>query len=516
MKLKRLLSLILAMLIMAAPLQSLAFVKETEIYLCDGFGEYETYTHQLREYSISDSTAVKIIESGKKNKALLLLENSAVSISRNTQKEFSGQFVYSLELKGENKPVSADIGLLNGANKYSFLKILNNAITMNDGKKSKSLRLSSGCTLSMIIDNSLGYISVFVNDGCVIDKWKIAEKNTAYTGIYLSKESGSGSLIIDSISVYEGNKISSKIKDTAYSPTKGIDMIMDQYPNNNTFFDSDYIVTASKKYLDATLGATGEKNSYVGERLDYKNTEKGDRIILRKEDDDTVYNHVYLNMGTTMASELYPETYYYKNYSLEGNFCITTAAMSGPIMFLADKTVSPVKELSLVSFTTGGNIRVSGVGNVAKVVPNNWNHIAIYINLEKHTGDLFLNGELVAENFAISNTIKNLSLVRTSINGGKGELQLRKWVFKGLKHPMEKQETGGKIVPVVRSESQFPDDSVVKEYLADKIVLHGDGDIIYKERGVYVPPLSLLIWFMIMKTRNFMFHLKILKKLSDV
>lgn len=479
MKSRRLISLMLVFMMIVAPSEAFAAEKSKKVYLCEGFGRYETYSHEIDGYSVSDSASVKITDMGKRNKALLLQGSSPVTISKNLEDELNGKFVYSIQLKRDAKSISASIGLIAGKSKYELVKINKNSLVMKDGKVSKKLNSIMGAKLSLVVDSNAGIVSIYVNDGCVIDEWKMSATASSYDGIYLTKEGESGNIYIDSIAVYSGDELLRQVEDTEYSPAKAVDMYLDQYPNNYTFFDSDYIVTAGVKYLDATLSKTGNNNTITAEKFDYKNTEKGNRIIFHKEDDDSTYNQTILNMGTTMYSELYPETYYYRHYFIEGDFCMSTSTMGGHLLFLRDTSAPTARELSVITYTDGGNIRITGIGNVAKIEPGKWHHIAMYVDLDNHKGDLFLDGNMVTD-FSFSDIIKNISIARLSVTSGKGDLQIKNWKFTGLKYPVEKQEADGKITPVIKRQSQFPSDVPVKEYLRDKTVLHGDGDIIYK------------------------------------
>lgn len=462
-----------AMIISSAPI--FAAEDTSSIYFCDGFGSYKTFATSLDGYTISDSSSAKIIDNGNRNKALLLNGEKTVTVSRKLSSDITGKFVYQIEFLETDGVINAIIGVSKGTSKYELLKIKNNVITMSDGKTSKSL----GSSLSLEVDNDAGLISVYSDNKCVIDEWKMSSKSSSYDSVYFTKQADSGDICIDSMAVYDGDKKAAPIKDMSYSSEKNIDMYMDQYPNNYTFFDSNFIVTAGTKYLDTTLSAKGTGNTVTAQKFDYKNVDKGDCIIFHKEADDSTYNDVLMNMGATMRSDLYPEKYYYRHYSIEGDFKVTSG-ITGHLLFFRDTSVSPAQETSVVTYS-GGKINYAGKGTIASFEPNTWNHIAMYIDLDNHIVNIFLNDKLIASDFTFSDTISNISVARVSVYRGSGDLTIKNWRFKGLKEPMKKEVKDGVITPVVTRPSQFPDDSSVKDYLADKVVFHSDGNLIYKD-----------------------------------
>lgn len=442
---------------------------------CDGFGKYATFSTELDGYKISDLSSAKIVDNGSKNKALCLSGEKTVSVVKSLSSNLSGKFVYQIEFWRKDSPISASIGVTNGTNKYELLKIRNNVITMSDGKTSKSL----GTVLSVAVDNDAGLVSVYSGNECVIDKWNLTSKSSSYDGVYFTKQAESGDIYIDSLALYSGAKKAAKVSENTYSSQKDIDMYLDQYPNNFTFFDSNFINTAGKRYVDTSLSSKGEGNSVTAQKLDYQNVNKGNLIIFHKEADDSTYNEAIMNMGTTMRSDLYPETYYYRHYSIEGDFKVTPGIV-GHLLFFRDTSVSPAAESSVMTYS-GGNINYSGKGTVATVETDTWNHIEMYIDLDNHLINVFLNGKLIVSDFSFSETISNISVVRLSVYRGSGDLTIKDWRFKGLKEPMKKEVINGAVTPVVSRPSQFPDDSAVREYLSDKIVFHADGNIIYKD-----------------------------------
>ncbi len=478
MKIIRKLSIMLAFVMFVLPINVQAAKSDTKVYCSDGFGSYKTYEHTPEGYDISNANQAKIVPIGKNNKALMLYGDNSVTVTRKLSEKVSGKLVLSAKILSDYAPISCEIGFVNGRSQYKALNVEKNTIVMSDNKTASLPDTAQGAEITVVSDNDAGIVSIYVNGRCAVEEWKQSSKNSQYDGFYITHKAGSGVMYIDDVNFYGGTKADSRIAEKSYNPENAVDMYVDQYPNNFVFFDSNYIVTASKAYLDTSLSTKGATNEIVAEKLDYKNVNKGSKIIFRKNDEDTTYNEAIMNMGTTLKSDLYPDRYYYRNYSLEGDFYMTSTAMGGQIMYLRDTSQSPAQEASVVSYNNG-ILSAGGKSIKTGLEVNRWYHIAIYVSFDTRLADVYLDGELIGSDIKLASNIQNISIARTSITAGKGELQIKDWIFTGLKAPMVKEKADGKETPVVTRPSQFPDDTEVKKYLNGKIVFHGDGNIIY-------------------------------------
>ena len=80
-----------------------------------------------------------------------------------------------------------------------------------------------------------------------------------------------------------------------------------------SFFKSDYITHRYVGYPNTTLYP--KSNEIECEKFDYKNPEKGDRIILKKTTDEDCYIDVSAKIFST-----YRSTKVYKNFKIAGEF----------------------------------------------------------------------------------------------------------------------------------------------------------------------------------------------------
>lgn len=262
---------------------------------------------------------------------------------------------------------------------------------------------------------------------------------------------------------------------------------IDHQPNDFTYFHSKRIMSSSRDYEFAKLSATSG-NSYTIEPADKKNQYKGDRLILtRSSGIEMPSSYVKIDMPTyNVITDYIPKDREFRYFLIEGKFHITSADMGGEIISLYDEEwTDSIGKHAVVNLIDGKLV----IGDKSRTLSikdeegnDKWYHLRMIFNLDNETYDAILDGELICQNGEIYPEIQKLSKVSTVLNQGNGELQIREMEVTGLaKEPTLKapQTVGEKYDFNITKTSQFIDDNLTRTYLADKVVFHGDGSLIY-------------------------------------
>ncbi len=475
-------SVFAAILLMIANIGAAHAEENPKIYLNDGFGQYNTNIHEPEGYAVTSQDGLQIKEISAKNKVLYFDANDTTAVSKTfTTPIQDNSFVISAQITSYDKLPSMGVILLNGTTEYKIFEIQNGKITLNDGKYARCLRTKKTVRIDAVIDNKFGRIMLYGDGREKIAEWKMAQKGPKYTSIKLQQLSSEVPFALDSIVVYSGEKPDSDIADSSYNPRKGTSFFINQDASDHTYFNSKYI-SNSLSYPATTLVAkTG--NSILAEALiNWKNPDKGHRIIMTKNNDDTTYTDVYFDVALTERGRWMPNSKKaYKYYMLNGDLMITDQGLGGSVMMLRDTTSGTNADFTL-KMQKGALYSHDNKPLTGKFEVNRSYHLECYVNLAQHVYDVYVDGELVGQELVIPASINKLSLYRTTLDNGKGSWIIGDWEFRGMEKPYKRElNENGDYVPVVTNTSQFPDNNVIKEYLKDKIVFHGDGQVLYKD-----------------------------------
>lgn len=460
----------------------LVFAKEPDVYFYDCFNQYPTNAHALDGYTISNSQAAVISEEEAGNK-ILLLKNGLTSIKYDFENAVKDEFTASFTVYEKSGGIDLDFGMTNGDKSISFIKINGNMLETLEGQQITHEYTPGGKTVyAFSTNNKTGRTSFYINGECVLKNIEQSNKTDAYKGWYLSKNGCESELGIDDISFCSGTKVytaesmrSFNTQGSAvYNTQKLTDLYIDQDPSDYTYFHSKHIVNAPTSYLNTKFYDKGV-NKYTVEPFDYKNPDKGDRIILTRYST----SDVYFDTDIRNRAEFLPSGYKYSYYVLDGYIAIDNKTVGGEVMMLRDDTSGTSQDF-MINMTEGRIISHDGKALSEQLILNKEYHLQVYFDFETHTYDVYIDGELVGDNLTIPSTVTKLCKFRARVYKGSGSMILRNWEFTGLvKKPVRSKDANGKPYTTVEHCSQFPDDSVVEEYLNDKIVFHGDAKCYY-------------------------------------
>lgn len=405
----------------------------------------------------------RVVELSSKNKALEILGEGAEMSMPLTDTE--DKYSFGMELMSESK-MNAEINLYIGNTKVELIKIAGNNVKTAEGKQvSSGLTNGMFCGVQVSINRKTGRYSLYINGKLVLCDWKLS-RNGAFTKVVFKKSNDMPETIVaDNLFVINSTELQRNIPKEIFS-SKGEEFInFTDDLGDLTFFSSDY-AGQDKKYLNATF--INKTNEIVCEKYDYKNPDKGDRIILKKFTSDDVYFDMAAKIPTGYISDRR-----YKYFKLTGDFMADITGSADISLFMLRDTETTGSQINMYPITiSNGDISING-GAVVKGVAKGkkWFNLTLYLDMNKQTFDVLIDGETVAENLAVKAELKVLNMTRISINSGeaKGELQMRHVEVTGLDKPYEGEE--------IRT-SMFEGDAGIEEDMKSRVAFNYYGKTI--------------------------------------
>ncbi|MBP3361648.1 MAG: discoidin domain-containing protein [Clostridia bacterium] len=426
--------------------------------------------------SVTGAPFSRVIKEDDGNKAFMVDGtggNAVVTMKYTTAEK---KYIVSFDLKGENT-VNGQIGLKSGSTVTGILKVTDGRLITSKGEKIAFLSKKGYSGIALVINKKRGIYSVYLDNKLVLENRSLPS-NAAFDALQLNfNMTAEDKLYLDNMYIYPGTDV---IKDIERSDSSGYNAsgvefvpITDDL-GDYTFFDSNWIIenVNPKAFQNATLNE--KTNEIIAEKFDYKNPEKGDSIILKKSTSDDCY----IDISTTISNS-FKTGKKYKYFLIGGDFtCDFNGGVGGYIMLRDSKSTSKQQNYNCVTFENTGNLTVSGGGAAAGVCRDgNTFNVKVFVNLENHTLDFYVDGKLIKKDAAIGSSFNDLSLVRFMYRAGEGngELQVKNAFVKGLDKPM----ADGAEQPT----SMFSGDFELYEYMADKIAFHAYGEL-YMAEGV--------------------------------
>lgn len=225
-----------------------------------------------------------------------------------------------------------------------------------------------------------------------------------------------------------------------------------------SFFNSNYIChNMGVRYPNTSFSL--KTNTVECEKFDYKNPNKGDRIILKKQTNDDCYMDI-----TAEIFKGYKSNRKYMHFKLSGNFMCSFKGESKCCLFqLIDTEITGVQTNEYpITVNSDGSLTLIENKVIHNIAKNGiWFNVSMYVNMKERTVTILVNDELACRNVPLQSGIRNLNMARVMCCEGSftGEMQCRNMEFTGLDKPYEGKEI---------KTSMFGDDSELIKYLSDK------------------------------------------------
>lgn len=448
---------------------------EEEYKLNLTFNNLATNAVSVDGLTVSGGTAA-VVDVGSSNKALLLKESaSGTAVFACGVSTVGKSAVFSVDIKGDGRPTSVNIGAATAENAAEssdckLFVIENNAVKTPDGKRIGSVSPNDFTTLSVVVKKEK-VCDYYINYKKVLSDWNLPKSSAG--GFLVIRQPAGTAAFVDNIRAYYGSKVDEKMAKAAYSDTR-VDIIgQDDYAGDYTFFDNRYCYTSgAPKYVGFTANA--KSNEIQCTRLrDYQSQDRTDYIYMKRL---SAADDCFFDLGVTVDNFTNKPDMKYKYFKFEGDFMSNEPQETQLPLIRDNKTTSSQINAVPCSITEDGGLKfLNGkvVSNAAK--PGQWFHLLLFVNLENHSYDAYLNGNQVVSGVALNENLKQINLVRVCLNYGTGkigDLYVDNFNFTGLEKP---------IVNGVETKTRvFPTDDTVEEFLADKIGMHAYGNTLFK------------------------------------
>ncbi len=428
-----------------------------------------TNTVEIDSVNIDGGTA-KISEAGMQNKALLSEKTqSVITISKALDGDVENEFVFSVKFKPENSDlVNMKIGMASGSTFVPILYVNSNQIETSQGKRIGNIGGTSFTELTVMVNRRAEVCSVYVDKKLKLEGWRVSGLSGDFDSMHIYKSSLSGGVYIDDIVVYNGTDVNFSLPNERYSTDVTDDIYVEQDAGDFTYFHSHAMYSQAMAYYN--LKTYPKTNSIECERLDYKNINKGESIIFTKTTSDDCYVDITLNKMKNYDSS---RTYSY--FYIASDIMCEDPDMQAQVFLLRDTKTSSSQINSIPANIKGSSIVTEDGKTITNaVIPGQWFRYELFVNLETHMADIYINGEAAALNVPLEEKMQTLNMVRFSVSGNSapGVIKLKNFEVTGIVNP----PSNG----TYEKTSIFPDDTPIEEYLEDKISFHHFSGIMYK------------------------------------
>lgn len=470
---KRTLNVFLA-LVMVVHLLPAAAGASNQILLNEVFDDYAT--NALPGKLTIMGGQVKVVETGALNKALLIKKNSTETTVRANIGNLPEKYIFSVDMRYSGKPLSMSIGMNSSATATSqdnnFITITNGRIFTHDNKVVGYLSEGKNYTLTFRISSGQ-IVDMLINDSEVLYRWKLAKKIESGAVSIKKSVSEENELYVDNMRLYEGHELLDNFPEKEYNHSIDDSLNPGNTFGDYTFFNNHFCYTGPNKTSYPNFTAVPKTNEIVCHRLiDYTNPNREDYIYLNQTDTS---NDCYFDINCRISDYTTAANRKYSYYIIEGDFKKDILGSTDQ-MFLLRDTASGNSQINVVPATVqpDGSLKFTNGKTVSGVVKKGvWYNYKMAVNLEKSVVDVYVNDELAGADIPINTSLKQINMLRCSLtaNGQKSDLYVDNFSVTGLVKPYSHTEFYHTDV--------MSDESVEREFLEDKIAMHGYGKQMY-------------------------------------
>ena len=468
----------------------------------------------------SEGEKARVLNSAYGGRVLQVIKGAKTTVTVPLKTDEQKYYI-DFKIGAENK-ANANISVANNGTVCNILKIEDNEIKTKEGKVISGVTANAeienntfygGLTqISIAVNLKSGTYSAYVNRRLCVDDWKISGAVKPDSFIIEKQEDSENDLYIDDIALYEGGFPwkSQSVKKGSYAQSAvSNDENGEEFFSftddigDFTFFHSTW--AGQTKYAN-NVKMYPKTNEITSEEFDYKNPNKGDKLIFRKKTADDAYIDVNLNIFKGYKSKKQ-----YKYFKISGEFSADfDSDPTAQIFMLRDKTssASVINEYP-VKIESGRKVTISGTQGFANAAANGaCFKVTMYLNLNDGTNTVFFgtgngwtynNYRMVAKNVRLTNKIKNLNVVRIACGSGafSGELKCRNVEITGFDKPFVVNEND--VTEVNTSMFEFDkniaddlDGKILFDYLSNTAFSNGkkyklEQKGIYQDGEFYIP-----------------------------
>jgi len=346
-------------------------------------------------------------------------------------------------------------------------------------KFGQHLNLSKACEILLTV-------AQYKSDGQLLKvktEYRTLESGINDVSICFDVEKSYGSTV--KMFVWEADTLETLCDVSVFKPEVEIVSINeDDSKGDYCFFDNRYCYTSGNpKYNNIELAP--KTNEIICTRLiDYQSPDRTDYIYMNRTDEA---NDCFFNINPKVGAGTNHPDKRYRYYKFEGDFKCERVGNRIQLPLLRDSktTSSSINSYPCIVNRKGGMEFADGTVINDVFRQGEWVHYLLFIDLDMHYCDAYINGKLVASGIPINSSMQQLNLVRVMLDyGTTGDLYIDNFNFTGLDKPI--------VNGIETKTSVFSANDKVQEFLEDKIAMHAYGHNLYKygvktelEKGIY-------------------------------
>ncbi|MBO5742752.1 MAG: discoidin domain-containing protein [Clostridia bacterium] len=372
-----------------------ALAKANELLVSESFNGIVTGTAPEGNIVTSGRAIVVVTKEGKEKGLELSKYGSETTIYMETAPKGNIVSLY-MDLKYTNGWSKTEFSIQNGAGKQYVLATIadDGALTVAGGKRVATFPKGIDSSIQIVYDMTTKRATIYVGKNCVMNnRYLASDAHTDIVGFGV-KVVGSPdkSLILDNLAAFDG-----------YAPVKSSNIPKAAYLE-------DAVEIAEPDSGALTAGEYVGDAVYISRSFDEEGIPPYDTFtvggIAAVSIEKSIFNeNKYLQIKKTEQKESYlsfsgnPDGNY---MVLEVDLSTDTSIPAGRLLQTRDDRHSQMFT-SYLSMTTDGSIKLFNSGDViGKIEPMKWTHLGVTFDKKQHTFDVYINGELVADDAKIA------------------------------------------------------------------------------------------------------------------
>ena len=423
-------------------------------------------------------------ERGAKNKYLTLSNGTltlekAISVSEK-------DVVFGMDVM----PVSGNLNMSLSAKDINniateILTISSGSIMTPDERSVYTLPQDEFTQIRVHYDRYYSLCSIYIKKNnlwkCILSKAKIKIDGVPVSFI-ISKKDNNSKVCLDNIVVHNGDNVSVEPDSVAYSEA-GEDFIdINDDVGGHLFFASNQTNTGKNdkalpkslpNYAFVSTGDDAATTTNTAETPYWDDFTKKDQktyIKLTKNCSQSIH----LTVNTNKKQAFYNSTKRESYYIFEADFMRENLAVPVRIPFVRDASTGTNKDCNILTSQPDGSILATdGKAAYGVFQSGKWVNLKVAIDLEAHTADVYVNDKLTLEKIILPASIQDITMFRVIMNSGngKGDITFDNMHIYGMEKPYDINGDNRTTI--------FYDDSVVADYLKDKIAFHSYAKLVY-------------------------------------
>lgn len=393
-----------------------AFAKDTDFLVAESYNDQTTGAVPDNGAVAGGSAKIVVTQEGK-NKAVELSGTSQESSLAYAVTPSENNISMYVDLYYDKTWSYTEFYILNSSNKSFVLAYINEKgeIYSGDARLATGVPRNRQTSLQITYNTKRQKLTVVLGDRClVVNRYmgSSAYDHVAGFGIKAKGKANAG-LTVDNFAIFNGTSVIDS-KDVPKKSFSAESLVVQEVASDGNQADDDEYV-GDTVFLNRTFDEEGIPE------FDAITRSVGDNKI---EINTSAFDgNKYINLQKKGEAESYIQ--YAANSAsryivVQADYSTDDHPGAGKLVYTRDGNATSMFN-TFLSVASNGNVTTTTGNVVAKIEPLKWVNIAVAIDVKSLVIDVFVDGELVADDVAFSNkTITCIPLIRTSCNKGSG------------------------------------------------------------------------------------------------